>query len=391
MRWISHDPSEEFKMFYEINRAKNIDDFLAATQYYSAPAQNIIYADVNGNIAHRVQGRYPLKGFEEGKFLLDGTKSTNNWDIYIPAEQNPYWFNPERGFVSSANQHPTDSTYPYYVTARSFEAYRNRRINDVLRADSSVSVQDMKDLQYDNYSLKASESLPLMLAYLDSASLNTEEEAFAESLKNWDYFFNTDSKGAFVYDVWFDNLFIAIWDEIRSSSSRLSYPTNYSTINLMHNNPNLEFFDNKSTTEVETLKILIEDSFKKSVEEIQTWESENEGSWAEYKGTFIRHFLQEPLGTYGIIAGGNRGDIVNATGSNHGPSQRIIVELDPSGVKAWGHYPGGQSGNPGSVFYDNMIDAWANGRYFNLRLLNSPDDHAEETIFTQTLEPPHKD
>jgi penicillin amidase len=54
-------------------------------------------------------------------------------------------------------------------------------------------------------------------------------------------------------------------------------------------------------------------------------------------------------------------------------------------VKAWGHYPGGQSGNPGSRYYDNMVDAWANGEYFELMLLKNPDDRMDQMIFTQTL------
>ena len=81
-----------------------------------------------------------------------------------------------------------------------------------------------------------------------------------------------------------------------------------------------------------------------------------------------------------------RDDVVTATGSNHGPSERMIVELDPEGGKAWGHYPGGQSGNPGSYYYDNMIEAWATGKYFDLVLFSSPDE-AKNTIFSQTLTP----
>jgi penicillin amidase len=77
--------------------------------------------------------------------------------------------------------------------------------------------------------------------------------------------------------------------------------------------------------------------------------------------------------------------VVNATGTNHAPSQRIIIELDPAGIKAWGHYPGGQSGNPGSKYYDNMVEAWANGDYFDLLFLTTPDESNSRIIFSQTL------
>ena len=392
MRWLAHDASNEFRMFYLLNRGKNLDDYVEATNYFTSPAQNVVFAAVDGTIAHRVSGKFPVNDFEEGKFIKDGTSSTNNWTEFIPPEHYAYWVNPERGFVSSANQHPADTTYPYYITARSYEAYRNRRINNVLRADSSVTVEDMKALHYDNYSIKAEESLPLMLAYLDSTSLGADEKAIADLLKGWDYNFDTDSKAAFWYDAWFDNLFIGIWDEIRDSEYSLTYPTNYSTINLMHNHPDLDFFDDKSTDEKETLKEVVANSFRETVEELTVWMEENpDGAWAEYKGTFVRHLAQlEPLGVYNIPASGNGGDIVNATGSNHGPSERIIIELDPSGVKAWGHYPGGQSGNPGSPYYDNFVDAWANGEYYDLLFLRSAEEESNRFVFTQTLELPHE-
>jgi penicillin amidase len=392
MRWIAHDPSSEFKMFYLLNRSKNLEDYIDATNYFSSPAQNVVFAAVDGTIAHRISGKFPVNEFEEGKFIKDGTKSENNWTAFIPPEHYAYWVNPERGFVSSANQHPADTTYPYYVTARSYESYRNRRINDVLRADSSVTVDDMKALHYDNFSMKAEESLPMMLAYLDSVELTTEEQTIADMLGTWDYMFESDSKAATWFDAWFNNLFISIWDEIGDSEYSLTYPTNYSTINLMQNNPDLDFFDNQSTEEEETLRDVIYSSFKITMEKINEWEEENpDGTWADYKGTFLRHLSrQKPLGVYNIHASGNRGDIVNATGPNHGPSERIIIELDPSGVKAWGHYPGGQSGNPGSPYYDNMVDAWANGEYFELLFLKSSEEENERVIFSQTMELPHK-
>ncbi len=389
-RWIDHDPSSGLKMFYYINKAQNFDDYMKALDNFTSPAQNVVFASASGDIAHRVQGKYPLNNFEEGKFIKDGTRSSNNWTEFIPNEHNAFWKNPERGFVSSANQHPADSTYPYYVTARSFEAYRNRRINDVLRADSSVTVQDMKNLHFDNYSLKAAESLPYMIELLNGADLNAVEMDVIESMKSWDYLFDADSKLALYYDLWFDNLYESIWDEIRDSRDKhisLAYPTSYSTVRLMKEYPELDFFDQKATETKETIKDLALMSFREMMTKVAELKEKTNGiNWAAYKETSIRHQLRiKPLGSYDIVAGGNGGDVVNATGTNHGPSERIIVELDPKGVKAWGHYPGGQSGNPGSKYYDNMVSAWANGDYFELTLFQGVSDHPEKVIFSQTL------
>ncbi len=154
-RWIAHDPSEEINAFYRLNRAKNYAEFIDAISSFSDPAQNFAFASVSGDIAMQVQGKFPVRRKDEGKFLLDGSKSSNGWQAFIPNDQNIGVKNPERGFVSSANQFPADSTYPYYITATSYEAYRNRRINDVLGKSTNITYRDMMKLQTDNFNLKA--------------------------------------------------------------------------------------------------------------------------------------------------------------------------------------------------------------------------------------------
>jgi penicillin amidase len=128
---------------------------------------------VAGDIAIWNQGKFPAKEKDQGKFLLDGTNSENEWKSFIPQEQNPHIINPERGFVSSANQHPTDSTYPYYYSGV-FEYFRNRRINNVLAEMQDITPQDMMKLQNDNFNLLASEVLPVMLNTINTTTLNKD-------------------------------------------------------------------------------------------------------------------------------------------------------------------------------------------------------------------------
>ncbi len=388
-RWIDHDPSDAFRTFYAMNHARSFDDYMSALEHFSSPAQNVIFASVKGDIAHRVQGKFPLNNFEEGKFIKDGTHSSNNWSQFIPNEHNAFWKNPERGFVSSANQHPADSTYPYYVTASNYEAYRNRRINHVLRTDDKLAIEELKNLHFDNYGTKAAESLPFMIEQLYGVDLTANEMELIETLKNWDFLFTAACEEAVYYAVWYKKLYYNIWDEIKSSREEnlaLSYPTSYSTIKLMKQFPNLGFFDNKLTDTKETIKDLVLLSFREMMQEVAELKGKGDLSWAKYKSTRVGHPLGiKSLGVYNIHAGGSSGDVVNATGTNHGPSQRIIVELDPKGVKAWGHYPGGQSGNPGSKYYDNMVEAWTNGQYFDLLFLTEPDITNNRIIFSQTL------
>ena len=246
----------------------------------------------------------------------------------------------------------------------------------------------MMDLQQDNFNMKAAESLPFFLSQLNQDAFTQDEKKAYNILQPWDFYNHIDSKGASYYELWWDTLYPMIWDEIRSSDIALAYPTDFNTIKLLLEKPGLQFFDIRDTPEKEDAQALLNKSFSMMAEEMNAWITKNgEPLWATYKTTYIQHLTRlKPLGRYNIAVGGN-GGIVNATSENHGPSWRMIVELDPEGVKAWGHYPGGQSGNPGNPFYDNMISKWAKGEYLKLLFLKSPDAAGENIIFNQTLEP----
>src|SRR6185312_2651879 len=144
LRWIAHDESDDFKTFYLLNRGKNYDDYRKALTYFTAPAQNFIFADKEKDIAITPNGKMPLKFPEQGKYILDGSDPANDWQGWIPPEQNPTVKNPPRGFVSSANQSSTDPSYPYYINWR-FELYdRGKRINDLLSTMKNATIDTMR-------------------------------------------------------------------------------------------------------------------------------------------------------------------------------------------------------------------------------------------------------
>jgi penicillin amidase len=102
----------------------------------TCPAQNFAYADAENNIAIWVNGKYPLKWKNQGKFLLDGSNPANDWQGWIPHEQDPHVKNPPRDFISSANQTPADTSYPYYLNWQ-FESFtRAHRLNERLETMS---------------------------------------------------------------------------------------------------------------------------------------------------------------------------------------------------------------------------------------------------------------
>lgn len=388
-RWSSHDPSEEVLTFYKLNKSKNHQDYMNALDHFGSPGQNFAFASVQGDIAMRIQGKFPVRRKDEGKFVLDGSKSIHEWQAFIPNDQMIQDKNPERGFISSANQYPADATYPYYITATSYEAYRNRRINSRLSEMTNITPKDLMDLQFDTYNLKAAESLPMFLDALDIAKLSSSEKEAYDILKSWDYNNTIDSKGASYYEAWWDSLFPMIWDEMRESKADMRFPTTYNTIKLMKEKPDLSFYDIQSTADIETLQDLLQLSFSKAVVSIEEWKTKSgkDPRWADFKDTFIGHLLQGlPAFSQRVQHGGNH-DIVNASTRTHGPSWRMIVSLEPAGVKAWGVYPGGQSGNPGSPFYNNMIGTWAKGENNSLLFSNSKEEVKSNALYSIQLQP----
>jgi penicillin amidase len=136
---------------------------------------------------------------------------------------------------------------------------------------------------------------------------------------------------------------------------------------------------------------VVRKSFSLGVKEIEKWKNEKkkEPTWAAFKDSYIQHLARlEPL-SYHVIHGGN-GSIVNAHSRRNGPSWRMIVSLEKGGVKAWGVYPGGQSGNPGSPYYNNMIDVWTADHYFNLHFNSSPEQVKPFSLSSSTLKPKGK-
>ncbi len=387
-RWIAHDESEELLTFYKLNRAKNHSDYMNALDHFSSPAQNFVFASVTGDIAMRIQGKFPARKKYEGKFVLDGSHSTQGPLGYIPFEHNVMDKNPERGFVSSANQYPADSTYPYYINAVSYEAHRNRRINNVLREKNNLTVKDMMNLQLDNYSIKAEEILPTLVQAIDGSALSPVEKEAYNILSGWDYYYHKDAQAPPYFEGWWRNLVVSIWDEMRNDSVSLSYPTSWNTSYLIRTQPELPFFDIQSTPEKETITDLIRQAFKKSVEEVEAWKKENTKPlrWADFKDTYVEHLTRQAPFSFHVEHGGH-GDAVNASSRRHGPSWRMIVSVEPDGPKAFATYPGGQSGNPGSVHYNSMLDRWANGTYFRMLFLRQVDQSADRILFSTTLNP----
>jgi len=393
MRWVAHDEGgNELKVFYGLNSGKNYDDYVKAVESYDAPAQNIVFASKEGDIAIRVQGKFPLKYPGQGKFVQDGSKTSNGWQGFIPKSQVPAVKNPERQFVSSANQGSTDSTYPYYYNGmrNGFGDYRGRILNRKLAAMGKVSVEDMKALQNDTYGLKAEESLPPLLSLIDPNQLNEQERIYWNQLKDWNYEYEGELAAPVIFDKWYGEFYRQTWDEIYSldDSLEMPFPRSFRTTEIAKNDPSNNFFDIKKTENLETATDIALSSFQKTAKDLKKWEDKgNQLKWSVRKNLNIQHLgFIDPFSAMDVEVEGDP-QALNAISNWAGPSWRMVVSYGPDRVKAYGVYPGGQSGNPGSPYYDNMIDPWSKGKYFDLLLMKDKDEFKDQMIKTNHFAP----
>lgn len=405
MSWTAHLPSNEFKTFYLLNRGKNYGDYIKALSYYACPAQNFVFAAASGDIAIKEQGRFPIrdKATEQGKYLSDGSSGKDDWTDFIPYANNPTIENPTRGFVSSANQHPTDTTYPYYYPGVGvYENYRNRMINHLLSENNGIDADFMKQMQNNNYNLNAAEALPVLLSLLDKSNLSKEEQHFLQLLSKWNYYNNPQEIAPVYYEIWWNELRKLLWDEMADKKTPMKQPSFYETVKFLANDSTSPFYDNRQTDAKETRADIVAMSFhrikdtlaaKEFTEVSEPYETDetykkddlNPRDWGTYKDTKIEHLARlDAFSSKHVYNGGNLG-VINATNATHGPSWRMIVDFGT--LKRYVVYPGGESGNPGSKFYDNMVDTWAKGEYYVAEYLKKGEDLGNKKLFELNFKP----
>lgn len=368
VRWTAHDTSNDFLCYYQLNGAKNYDDYEAAVRNSSNPGQNFVFASKSGDIAIWQQGLFPAKWNKQGDFVMPGTDSSYMWQSMIPREENPHIKNPERGFVSSANQIPADATYPYYIGG-SYDLYRGYTINRYLGQMNGITPGDMQRLQTDNYNVFAEMARPVLLNSIDELLLNADEKKYLEIVRQWNLRNDPGEKGPTIFTNWFDSLELEVWaDELSRIQGVFDNPDEATLIEGLLRDSLFKFVDNINTPAVETLKEVVTAAFKRAVPLFVKADQDNVLRWADYKNTGIRHLLRlTPLSRLHVNVGGGV-HIINATKQFHGPSWRMVVHLTDE-TEAYGVFPGGQSGNPGSKYYDNFIDTWAQGKYNTLWLM----------------------
>ena len=382
MKWVVHQSfnDQESLGFIKLNHAESMEDFFESTDKYSYPAQNIVFADVKGNIALNVAGTFPLLRKEQGRFIQDGSETKNDWLGYIPKHQNPKQRNPEKGFLSSANQRSADLSYPHYYHGN-FDDYRGRLLDSLLSLGENLDFDQMQNLQLSNYSIHAKEGINLLKENIELADLSPEEEMIFNALKHWNCEFDAGSIEATYFSIWWDHLYSLLWDEFKEHKDVIK-PQMWSTIAILNNQSKHPYIDLQSTTIKEEAADVILMAFKSMCAELEH-KDKDELLWSKYKGSEIRHLARIPAFSRSIAQTGGYRQALNAMSKYHGPSWRMIVEMEEKNIKAKVIYPGGQSGNPGSKYYDNFVEDWAEGKYYDVGL--SKEESQVKSIYSIIL------
>ena len=384
VRWSAHDPSNEPAMWLKLNKAKNYDDYLEAIKHFTVPAQNMLFASKSGEIAIWQQGRFPARWDGQGLMVMPGEDSSYLWQGFIPQEENPHVINPASGYIQSANQRPVDSTYPYFIPGHYIES-RGIAVENALASMQQITPQDMMALQNSYYNPTAADAIPLFLKYLNVNDLTDTEQKHLSEIKNWDFNATPDSKAQTIYQLWFDSLESLVWkDELDRVSNAKIYPDEQTLLEALLRDSSYRFVDNINTSDTERLDRQVTLAFKNAIQGLGN--EEEKWSWANFKNPTIYHLLRNsvmPFARTSLPVGG-WSNTINAMKVTHGPSWRMIVHLtDP--VEAYGIYPGGQSGMPGSRFYDNFIDDWAAGKYYRLWVMKPGEEKDKRIIGTMTF------
>ena len=388
MRWTVLEPVVESERFLYAARARSVPEWMEAMAAYRAPAQNMLVADRAGSIGIRSTGWFPIRGAgATGAGLHDGSTSETDWTGYWPLEAYPQAVNPTQGFLASANQQPVDpAANPRYLGASWYPPWRALRINALLRADSSVTPDDMRRFQTDPGSPRADAFVPRILA-VASASQSDSVRRAAALLAEWPRTYTVDDQRAILFEYVMSELADAAWDELavdpEQGARGPGMPGDLALLALLDDSSSA-WWDRRDSPAVERREEIVAGSLTRALARAIDEHGEPEAggwAWSGVRNANIAHLLRIPdWSARGVPVQGGPSTLSPLSGSGgFGPSWRMVVELGPE-LRAWGIYPGGQSGHPASSRYRDRVERWSQGLLDTLRVPRAPDALARERV-----------
>ncbi len=381
LRWAGHEPGGAgYLACLSLNRAKNWKDFLAAMERWKIPSENLIYADVDGNIGWMAAGLAPVRRGWTGLTPVAGEDGAYEWQGYLPASELPQAFNPPGHYIATANHNILPPRYRHQLGYEWNPAFRFRRVDEVLRAGKKFTVEDFQKLQHDETSLVARELLAMLKAAPDDGS-----EA-RRLLASWDAVLSKDSAPAALYQLWRRRLLsqflssLAPADVLPILSRRMN---DRHVLDLLARQP--------PGARNALLRRSLEEAWTEARralgDEVAQWR------WGALHQIRFHHALaldeeRRRLFDLGPTVRGGDSNTVNNTGGGgfrqtSGASYRQILDVADWDRSVATSVPG-QSGQPASPHYADLLPLWAEGKYFPLPYSRSAvEKHTTEKLILE--------
>ena len=379
LRWTLYDPLRI--PLFEVNTAQNWDDFRRAFSQFDAPGQNVVYADVDGNIGYQATGKVPIRASGDGSLPVSGADDAHEWKGYIPFEKLPSIYNPQSGIIGTANGRITPDGYPYSISMEWEAPWRTARIYHVLESGRKFSAADMLALQNDIHSEADQFAAERFVYAVDHATRPTvRDRQAADLMRAWDGRMLATSAAPTITQASARELMRLILEPLLGSAPNdpalrqqtLSWKT-YSWEMwsvwleniLLHRPP--RWLPTKYPNYDELLTAAVDAAINspEAPKELSSWR------WGALNAVDIQHPVlgKIPLLSHwsapGICEQSGSGLTVKAVTRHHGPSERFtanLADLDRSTL----NIVTGQSGNFLSRHYMDQWSAWYDGTTFVL-------------------------
>jgi penicillin amidase len=366
LRWTALDPTKNRPdLQYAMNRARNWKEFNAALESFTAPTQNIVYADVDGHIGYHAAGVVPIRKSGDGSGPYDGSTDAGEWTSYIPLDKLPQLYDPPSGIIVTANQRIVGTDYAYFLTHSWAQPYRARRIFTLLNEKPKHSVEDFRRIQGDVYSIAgvlfAQEAVKLLKPKLTASDekLRTALDAF----EKWDGRANAESTVAPVLS----QMRLAFRSKILTAALGPELLRNYqwsnfdTTLDQIIKNQPADWLPKEFATYADLMRACYDEAIATLTKNLGA--DETKWTW----GDLVKARFPHPLGGAPLIGGqftvppfpqNGTGGLLGATvnvGSS--VSMRLIVDLSDWDKTQHG-IALGESGLPKSPHWSDQLADW---------------------------------
>ena len=377
LRWTALDPGTTATAIFALSTAQNFDDFRYAASLFDVPAQNLIYADTEGNIGYQTPGRLPIRGAGDGWMPQPGWDSSYDWTGFIPFEELPVSYNPASGYIVTANNAIVTDDYAYFLSRDWDYGYRAARIAHLierLSAAAPLTAQDMRDIQMDSEMWIGKRLATAMSDVEVSGSGPTEAVGL---LTSWDAQNAASSSAAAYANVLWSNLVQNIFANREQPLPIDGQGRLFTVVGDMLDNPGDPLWVNPRI-DVDGMEQMLALSAEQAYDELSGLQGTTVSRW-NWGDLHAITLTSDTLGSSGIApveALFNRGpfpvsggaSVVNATGWELGvsyatttvPSMRMVVDLSDFDASTWIHLTGA-SGHAFHEHYTDQTTDWAAG------------------------------